>query len=208
MAKQIHRCTWSQFCVAKRIFATNDVKLHKNYKNCSWSLIFALCFLPTFSNEKNSADTIHISRTSLVRCLRKFLSHLPGVLSRQPMGYGPGPISICVYSDLLRPVSSGCWASVPKQLLGIPEFCNQWLPRISNTNHWLRSKANPSFPLWRTALSECILLRSAMDAQSLLTSEIPHWNWKWTLKHIFSPMPDSNSSTLPETNIAPENGWL
>lgn len=36
----------------------------------------------------------------------------PGVLFRQPMGYGP--ISICVYSDPLLPVSSGFWASVPR----------------------------------------------------------------------------------------------
>ena len=145
---------------------------------------------------------------SFVVCGSSFLTCQSRSLVSATYGLWTGPISICVYSDLLRPVSSGCWASVPQQLLGIQEFCNQWLLQISNTNHWLRSKANPSFPLWRTALSECILLRSAMDAQSLLTSEIPHWNWKWTLKHIFSRMPDSNSSTLPETNIAPENGWL
>lgn len=89
MAKQIHRCTWSQFCVAKRIFATNDVKLHKNYKNCRWSLIFALCFLPTFSNEFCRHDSHQQNQPRSLSAEVPFSPASPGVLSRQPMGYGP-----------------------------------------------------------------------------------------------------------------------
>ena len=93
-----------QLCVAKGIFS-NDDKLHKNYKNCIWSLIFTLSFHPT-GRIRILTLTIHISRTSLVRCLRKFLSRLPVQESclENLWAMGHGPMSICVCVTIITAV--------------------------------------------------------------------------------------------------------